>query len=128
MPPGVYADLLGRKIDAHNAKLWLVNTGWTGGPYGEGKRMSLAHTRAIIHAILEGKLDNVQTRQDTIFGLHIPLHVPGVPDEVLDPRQTWADRGAYDTKAKDLANLFRENFASYADNVTPAIAQAGPPG
>jgi phosphoenolpyruvate carboxykinase (ATP) len=128
MHPSVYADLLGKKIDTHNAKVWLVNTGWTGGPYGEGKRMSLTHTRAIIHAILDSKLDNMETRQDAIFGLHIPLQVPGVPDEVLDPRQTWADKGAYDAQAQDLTSRFRENFKQYEENVTPAVAQAGPPG
>lgn len=125
--PSVYADLLGKKIDQHKVRVWLVNTGWTGGPVGEGKRMSLAHTRAMVHAILEGKLDNVETHKDPFFGLNIPAHVPDVPDDVLDPRKTWADKAAYDAKAKDLANRFRENFKQYAENVPPTVVESGPP-
>lgn len=124
--PSTYAELLGKKVATHNAQVWLVNTGWTGGPYGEGKRMSLAHTRAMIHAILDGKLDGVQTRKEPHFGLAVPVEVPGVPSDILDPRQTWADKAAYDAKAKELAGRFRENFTQYADHVSLAVRDAGP--
>jgi len=127
MHPSVYADLLGHKIDQHGVNVWLVNTGWTGGPYGEGSRMSLAHTRAMIHAILEGKLDDLATQQEPYFGLSIPVHVPDVPDKVLDPRQTWSNKEEYDTKAKHLASLFRENFKQYEDVVSQEVVKSGPP-
>ncbi|HEC23541.1 MAG TPA: phosphoenolpyruvate carboxykinase (ATP) [Chloroflexi bacterium] len=125
--PREYARLLGEKLEKHEAQAWLVNTGWTGGPYGVGHRMELPYTRAMIHAILDGSLAQVETRQEPFFGLHIPLHCPGVPDEVLDPRQTWEDPEAYDAAARELAARFRENFAQYADEVDEAIIAAGPP-
>ncbi|NDJ52084.1 MAG: phosphoenolpyruvate carboxykinase (ATP), partial [Chloroflexi bacterium] len=127
--PKVYADLLGEKVDQHNADVWLVNTGWTGGPYGVGSRMQLAYTRAMIHAILDGTLAQVETRQEPFFGLHVPVACPGVPDEVLDPKQTWSDPDAYDRQAQDLANRFRQNFAAkYEKSVEQAIRVAGPVG
>lgn len=125
--PSVYAKLLGERIERHDVAVWLVNTGWTGGPYGEGHRMPIAHTRAMVHAALDGTLTDVPTREDEIFGLHVPTSCPGVPSEVLDPRSTWADPAAYDEKARSLAGRFRENFRIYADHVDPAVARAGPP-
>lgn len=111
--PSVYAKMLGEKIETHGAKVWLVNTGWTGGPYGVGERMNLAHTRAMVRAALPGKLDNVATEADPIFGLHIPVEVPGVPTEVLKPRGTWSDKAAYDEQAQKLADMFEKNFEKY---------------
>src|SRR5690606_8133077 len=110
LPPSVYARMLGEKLAAHGATCWLVNTGWTGGPYGEGQRMQLGYTRAMVHAALAGKLDGVPTRRGSVFGLGVPESVPGVPTEVLDPRATWRDPVAYDAMAQKLAGMFRENF------------------
>jgi phosphoenolpyruvate carboxykinase (ATP) len=124
--PNVYADLLGKKIEQHDAKCWLVNTGWTGGAYGVGKRMHLPYTRAMINAALAGQLDNVETVKDPFFGLEMPVAVPGVPDEVLNPRNTWEDKAAYDAAAKDLASKFNENFKKYSDKTSEAIKNAGP--
>ncbi len=126
--PNVYADLLGKKIDLHNAKCWLVNTGWTGGPYGVGKRMNLPYTRAMVNEALAGMLDNVETTEDPIFGLHIPKSVPNVPDEILNPRYTWSDKAAYDKQAKELAAKFNENFKKYAEGTAEAIQKARPKG
>ena len=124
--PGVYAELLGEKIEAQGASVWLVNTGWTGGPYGVGRRMKLAHTRRMVSAALCGELQNVETNAHPIFGVEIPRHVPGVPAEVLDPRQTWQDPEAYDRQATRLAAMFAANFRQFADGVSPAVRQAGP--
>ncbi|MGM9925397.1 MAG: phosphoenolpyruvate carboxykinase (ATP) [Bacillus sp. (in: firmicutes)] len=126
LPATVYAEMLGQKIDEHNANVFLVNTGWTGGEYGIGSRMKLAYTRAMIQAALEGDLNNVETVKDAIFGLEIPQHVPGVPDDVLQPSKTWEDKAAYEAKAKDLANSFRENFNKF-DNVSLKIKELGGP-
>lgn len=126
LPATVYAEMLGKKIDEHNAQVFLVNTGWTGGPYGVGSRMKLGYTRAMVQAALEGELNNVETVRDEISGLYIPLHVPGVPDEVLQPQKTWADQKAYEEKAKELANKFHENFKKFK-NVSPEIAEKGGP-
>ena len=126
LPASTYARMLGEKIERHDAQCWLVNTGWTGGPYGVGSRMKLAYTRAMVDAAISGKLDDVETRQDPIFGLHVPVSVPGVPDEVLMPRQTWADPAAYDEQAKKLAAMFRENFEEFAADVSEAVRVAGP--
>ena len=126
LPASTYARMLGEKIERHNAQCWLVNTGWTGGPYGVGSRMKLAYTRTMVDAAISGKLDGVETRQDPIFGLHVPVSVPGVPDEVLMPRQTWADPAAYDEQAKKLAAMFRENFEKFAADVSEAVRAAGP--
>ena len=124
--PNVYADLLGKKIEEHGVRCWLVNTGWTGGPYGIGKRMHLPYTRAMVDSALAGELDNVKTVKDPIFGVEIPQHVPNVPDEVLNPRDTWQDKSAYDKQAADLAKRFAENFKKYADGTSDAIKKAGP--
>jgi phosphoenolpyruvate carboxykinase (ATP) len=124
--PGVYAKMLDERIKKHRAACWLVNTGWSGGPYGVGSRMKIAYTRAMISAALDGSLDSVPTTADPIFGLHIPRHVPGVPDEVLVPRSTWGDKNAYDEKARHLARLFHKNFEQYAVQAPPGVNEAGP--
>ncbi|MEI5908789.1 phosphoenolpyruvate carboxykinase (ATP) [Bacillus spongiae] len=126
LPAQRYAEMLGKKIDEHNANVYLVNTGWTGGEYGVGNRMKLNFTRAMVQAALEGELDNVETVKGEIFGLSIPLHVPGVPDEVLQPAKTWSDPDAYEKKAKDLANKFRQNFKKFS-NISMDIEKLGGP-
>ncbi|VAX18195.1 Phosphoenolpyruvate carboxykinase [ATP], partial [hydrothermal vent metagenome] len=126
--PSVYADLLGKKIAEHKVNCWLVNTGWTGGPYGVGTRMKIAHTRAMLNAALEGKLDNVEYIADDIFNLKIPVDVPGVPDSVLVPRNTWENVSEYDEKAKELAGRFRENFKKFEAQASGEIKAASPVG
>jgi len=123
--PTRYAALLGEKMKKHQASVWLVNTGWTGGPYGVGKRISLPHTRALITAALNGQLDAVEYRTDELFGIQVPKAVPGVPSEILTPRGTWSDAAAYDAQARKLAQIFAQNFAQYdgfADDETKAAA------
>lgn len=122
--PQVYGKLLQKLIKEHGTSCWLVNTGWTGGAYGVGKRMSIAHTRALLRAALAGELDNASYRTDPFFGLAIPEHVNGVPDEVLDPRSAWADKAAYDEAAKELVQRFIENFASFAEHVDEDVKAA----
>lgn len=124
--PSVYADMLGERIAKHNVSCWLVNTGWTGGPYGVGHRVEIKYTRAMIKAILEGQLDKVETKEDPVFGIHVPIKVKGVPDEILFPRNTWKNPEAYDEKAKELANQFIENFKEYESNVDKKILDASP--
>lgn len=125
--PGVYAKLLGEKIAQHKVDCWLINTGWSGGPYGEGKRVSIADSRAIIKAALNGELAKVEYVKDPIFGLDVPATCPGVSSQdILNPRNTWKDKNAYDDKAKHLAALFHENFKEYADGVSEDIRKAGP--
>ena len=126
--PTKYAEMLGQLLDRHGAQVWLVNTGWSGGPYGVGKRMKLAYTRAMVRAALAGSLDRAQVTPDPIFGLPIPSAVDGVPSEVLDPRGTWADGAAYDAQARKLAAMFRENITKFGAAVSPAILAAGPQG
>ena len=126
--PSVYAKMLGDKLEAHGSQVWLVNTGWTGGPYGTGHRMKLAYTRAMIDAALSGGLADAETRTDPVFGLRVPKHVPHVPDAVLDPRSTWEDAEAYDRQARKLAGMFRDNFEKYAAEVSEAVRNAGPQG
>ncbi|HSJ30214.1 MAG TPA: phosphoenolpyruvate carboxykinase [Longimicrobiales bacterium] len=126
LPPSVYADMLGAKLAQHGAQVWLVNTGWTGGAFGTGTRMKLSYTRSMVRAVLSGELDDVKTHPDPVFGLHIPQSVPGVPDEVLDPRSTWSDPAAYDTAAAKLAGMFRDNFGKFAEGVSEAVRNAGP--
>ena len=121
-----YAEMLGEKIEKHDAKVFLVNTGWTGGEYGVGKRMNLGYTRAMVQAALNGELDKVETAKHDIFGLEVPLHVPGVPDEVLMPEQTWADKAAYKAKALELAGKFKENFKKF-NSVSESIINLGGP-
>jgi phosphoenolpyruvate carboxykinase (ATP) len=124
--PNEYAQLLGKKIDRYGVKVWLVNTGWTGGPFGEGSRMKLAYTRRMISAILSGQLDGVETVTEPYFNLEIPAHVEGVPDQVLNPRNTWTDAERYDVQAAQLASMFAENFKQFEEQVTPDIRAAGP--
>jgi phosphoenolpyruvate carboxykinase (ATP) len=124
--PAVYAGLLGDRLREHDSHCWIVNTGWTGGPYGVGHRMKLEHTRAMIHAALHGRLRHLPTRTDPTFGLEVPESVQGVPDSVLDPRSTWPDPERYDEQARKLAGMFRENFRKFEESVTPEIVQAGP--
>lgn len=124
--PGKYAMMLGEKMQENNVKVWLVNTGWTGGPYGKGKRMKLSYTRAMITAALEGKLDVVSYEEHEVFGMAIPTDCPGVPAEVLNPRNTWADKIAYDEKAKSLAELFIKNFEKYKEGVSDEVLNAAP--
>ena len=126
-PPAVYARMLGERLDRYAATVWLVNTGWTGGPYGEGHRMPITATRGLLHASLSGALDAVDYRLDPIFGFEVPTHVPGVETHLLDPRSTWHDPDAYDRKARELAQLFRDNFARFAD-MDDHVAAAGPRG
>ena len=123
-PPVVYARLLSRKLDEHRATVWLVNTGWTGGPYGEGERMPIADTRALLRAALDGQLDGAEMRTDPTFGIEVPVAVPGVLSSLLDPRSTWADPDAYDEKARELAEMFTRNFAKFTADEN--IVQAGP--
>jgi phosphoenolpyruvate carboxykinase (ATP) len=127
-PPSVYAGMLGEKLDAHAATVWLVNTGWTGGPFGEGRRMPIDATRTMLHAALAGELDGVDFRVDDIFGFEVPRSVPGVDAKLLDPRSTWADPAAYDRKARELAAMFVDNFAKRFADVDEAIIAAGPVG
>ena len=125
--PTKYAEMLGQLLEQHGSHVWLVNTGWSGGPYGVGKRMKLSYTRAMVRAALSGHLSAIPTNTDPIFGLHVPTDVTGVPPEVLTPRLTWADAAAYDAQAKKLAEMFRKNFEKFGA-VDKAIAGAGPKG
>ncbi|MBI2189352.1 MAG: phosphoenolpyruvate carboxykinase [Acidobacteria bacterium] len=124
--PNVYARMLGEKIARHQARVWLVNTGWTGGPYGVGSRMRIAHTRAMINAALAGQLDRVSYRVDPIFNIEVPTTCPGVPGAVLDPRSTWSNAQAYDEQAKQLAAMFVDNFKRFEADVDAAVKAAGP--
>jgi phosphoenolpyruvate carboxykinase (ATP) len=124
--PGVYAELLRERIARHKADCWLVNTGWSGGPYGEGQRMKIAYTRAMVRAALDGRLANVATEPDAIFGVHVPVSCPDAPNEVLKPRRTWKNPNAYDDKARHLAKLFRDNFEQFAAGVSDEVKAAGP--
>ncbi len=123
--PTTYAAMLGELLKKHGSSVWLVNTGWSGGAYGTGKRMKLAYTRSMIHAALSGSLEGVDLRTDPVFGLAVPTAIQGVPSEVLDPRGTWPDTAAYDEQAKKLAGMFRENFGKFPD-ADPGIRDAGP--
>ncbi len=126
-PPAVYARMLGDRLDHHSdAAVWLVNTGWTGGPFGEGNRMPIQATRTLLDAALSGELANVTYRVDATFGFEVPVEVPGVATRLLVPRSTWDDPLAYDRKAAELAAMFRENFARFADEAGEAVAAAGP--
>ncbi|SFD93371.1 phosphoenolpyruvate carboxykinase (ATP) [Lentibacillus persicus] len=125
LPPSAYAEMLGEKIDQFNSNVFLVNTGWTGGSFGVGKRMKLSHTRAMIHSALEGELNNIETVTDDIFGLDIPVHVPGVPDEVLVPKNAWDDKASYENEAKSLAMKFHKNFTQFTE-AREEIKNAGP--
>ncbi|HVA62201.1 MAG TPA: phosphoenolpyruvate carboxykinase (ATP), partial [Terriglobales bacterium] len=125
LDPMVYARMLGERVTQHNARCWLINTGWTGGGYGVGKRMKLDYTRAMVRAALEGQLESATYTPDPIFGLAIPAAVPGVPDSVLNPRNTWPSPAAYEAAARELAGLFRKNFDRFP-GIAADILAAGP--
>lgn len=124
--PGKYAAMLGEKMKKHDVKVWMINTGWSGGSYGVGSRMKLSYTRAMITAALEGKLENISYEAHPVFGMLMPTSCPDVPAEILNPRNTWADKSAYDAKAKNLAEQFIHNFEKYANGVTAEILAAAP--
>ncbi len=124
--PTVYAGLLADKVKRHNVQMWMINTGWTGGPFGVGHRMELAHTRAMVRAALSGDLDAAPTVTDPVFGFAIPTAVPNVPQEVLQPRNTWADPGAYDVKARDLVGRFHAYMEQFTDAMSDAVKAAAP--
>ena len=125
-PATVYAEQLGRKLDEHGSTVWLINTGWTGGPFGEGSRMPIKATRGLLSAVLSGDLQNVEFRTDPVFGFDVPVAAPGVDESLLDPRGTWADPERYDAKARELATMFAENFATKHADAPAEIAAAGP--
>jgi phosphoenolpyruvate carboxykinase (ATP) len=124
--PGKYAEMLGAKMKENNVNVWLVNTGWTGGPYGTGSRMKLKYTRAMLNAALNGNLDNVNYEKHPVFGVDIPTQCPEVPSDLLNPRNTWANKDDYDKKASYLASLFNKNFEKYAEGVSKEILAAAP--
>jgi phosphoenolpyruvate carboxykinase (ATP) len=126
--PWKYAEMLGKLIDEHGSQVWLVNTGWTGGPAGTGKRMKLSYTRAMVNALLRGDLARAKTALDENFGLHVPQEVAGVPSEVFNPRNTWSDKSGFDAQAKKLAGMFRDNFRKFEAFVSDAVKAAGPKG
>ena len=126
MHPGVYADLLSDKMNQHNATAWLINTGWSGGPYGVGQRMKLRYTRAMLNAALDGKLDEVDYITDERFGFAIPTTCPDVPSELLQPIQTWANQDTYNQTADRLAEMFVDNFRRYQQGVSEAVNASSP--
>jgi phosphoenolpyruvate carboxykinase (ATP) len=126
LAPSRYARMLGEKIARHGSNVWLVNTGWTGGPYGVGKRMKITYTRAMIRALLAGALDGVPYEKDPVFNLDVPARCPDVPPEVLKPRNTWANGADYDAQAAKLAKMFAENFKAFESGVTAQVLAAGP--
>ena len=124
--PTTYAELLAEKIRKHNTNVWLVNTGWTGGPYGTGERMDLPYTRRMLSEAIAGNLNEVEYQTEEIFGLAIPTTIDGVPDEVLIPRDTWSDKNAYDEKAQQLARMFNENFEKFSAKASQEVLEAAP--
>jgi phosphoenolpyruvate carboxykinase (ATP) len=118
--------MLGKKMKEHEVNVWMINTGWSGGPYGIGHRMKLPYTRAMITAALEGKLDQVEFEAHPVFGMLMPTSCPDVPAEILNPRNTWADKDSYDSKAKALGAEFINNFKKYASGVSEEILAAAP--
>jgi phosphoenolpyruvate carboxykinase (ATP) len=126
LPPLTYAQLLGERIAKHNVAVWLVNTGWSGGPYGTGQRIKLSSTRAMVKAVLSGALKDAAMNPDPIFGISVPVSCPGVPSEILAPRKTWKDPAAYDKKARELAGMFESNFKENASDAPIEVTEAGP--
>jgi phosphoenolpyruvate carboxykinase (ATP) len=122
--PKVYAEMLGQRMRQHGAQCWLVNTGWYGGPYGTGQRMSLPYTRQMVRAAIDGKLDDLEFVRETAFGLMIPKHIEGIPERLLNPRNAWADKQAYDKKAAELAERFARNFERF--DAPAEVCAAGP--
>jgi phosphoenolpyruvate carboxykinase (ATP) len=125
-PPALYAGMLGERMTEHDIPVWLINTGWTGGPYGTGERMNIAHTRSMVHAAIEGRFEGQTFATDPVFGLSVPTAVPDVPSAVLDARGTWSDADAYDVAARRIAGMFVDNFRRFEDSLGPDIAAAGP--
>jgi len=126
LPPAHYAHLFREKILKYRPACWLVNTGWTGGPFGVGHRMEIGYSRALLHAAMSGKLEMAESFQEPFFGLTVPAACPGVPEKILNPRETWADKQAYDDKARELARRFRDNFDKYAPHVGEEVRGAAP--
>ena len=126
LPATTYSTMLSEKLREHGTRCYLINTGWSGGPYGVGSRIDITDTRNMVRAVINGKLDGAETREDPYFGLHVPKEVPGVPTEVLDPRETWDYKDAYDEQARKLAGLFTENFKKFEDEVDEEVKEAGP--
>jgi phosphoenolpyruvate carboxykinase (ATP) len=124
--PSVYAQLLAEKIERHGAECWLVNTGWTGGGYGTGSRMNIGYTRALLNAALDGSLEKGEMRVDPIFGFQVPSTAPGVPSELLHPRNTWPKPSAYDVQAENLSRLYHKNFEQFKDQSPDNVIAAGP--
>lgn len=124
--PAKYAQMLGEKMKSSKVNVWLVNTGWTGGPYGVGSRMKLSYTRAMITAALNSELEKVSYEKHPVFGLEMPTTCPEVPSEILNPRNTWSDKSAYDAKANELAAKFVKNFEQYAEGTSEEILAAAP--
>lgn len=126
MDPSIYAKMLGERIEKYDTKVYLINTGWAGGPYGVGSRMKLKYTRAMVTAALNGDIDKAEYKHDEVFNLDVPQTCPNVPDEIMNPRDTWEDKSAYDESAKKLAKMFQDNFAKKYPNMPENIAEAGP--
>ncbi|MEN8132547.1 MAG: phosphoenolpyruvate carboxykinase (ATP), partial [Pseudomonadota bacterium] len=124
--PGEYARLLGEKLEKYRVGCWLINTGWTGGPYGVGRRIDISHTRAMVDAVLNGELDDVSMRADPVFHFQVPQTCPGVPAEELDPAHNWPDPDAYVAKTHEVAEAFHNCFEQYEEMVPPEVAAAGP--
>ena len=125
LEPSVYAKMLGERIEKNNSRVFLINTGWSGGPYGVGSRIKLKYTRAMVAAAISGELDNVEYKLDDIFNVYIPQSCPNIPEEILNPVNTWNDKVAYEKTAKELAGKFNENFKKYA-HMPENIVKAGP--
>ena len=126
LPPSYYANVLAAKIEQHHCRVWMINTGWTGGPYGTGTRIRIPHTRAMLNAALQGHLDHTDYTHDPIFNLAVPTNVPNVPTQLLQPKLTWNDPDAFDTQARKLATMFIDNFTHYTHNVDPTVTNSGP--
>ena len=126
LPATTYSTMLSERLREHGTRCYLINTGWSGGPYGVGSRIDISATRRMVTAVIEGKLDEAETRQDPVFGLNVPKEVSGVPTEVLDPRGTWEDKDAYDEQAQKLADLFKQNFTKFESEVSEEVRKAGP--
>jgi phosphoenolpyruvate carboxykinase (ATP) len=124
--PSVYAEMLGERIRKYNTKVYLVNTGWTGGPYGVGSRMKLSYTRAMVTAALNGELEKAEYKHDDVFNVDVPQSCPGAPAEIMNPRDTWADKAAYDEAAAKLAKMFKDNFDKKYPDMPEEIKNAGP--
>jgi phosphoenolpyruvate carboxykinase (ATP) len=126
LPATAYAEMLSERLEEHGVRCYLINTGWSGGPHGVGSRIDIATTRKMVSAVIGGKLDDAETREDPFFGLNVPVEVPGVDSGLLDPRRTWQSGDDYDEQAAKLADLFRENFLRFESQVSEGVRYAGP--